>query len=307
MSVSTLAELNINEATELQRNEAIIQRGLHTFVEVGTALLAIRDLRLYREGHDTFEKYCQVRWRMVASRARQLISAAEVAADLQSVTNVTLANEAQARPLMGLNTEQRREAWTLAVETAPESGMTAAHVERVVDQMTGEVLAPAPDSMAVHYSSDSAEWYTPPAIIAKVVELFGAIDLDPCSNDKNTPRVPARQHYTKDDNGLLQHWTGRVYMNPPYGREIVDWIEALCEQYESGDVLQGIALVPARTDTEWFNRLRDYPRCFVKGRLSFSDNSNPAPFPSMVVYLGRDLEGFIEIFGSIGDVFTRSQ
>lgn len=162
------------------------------------------------------------------------------------------------------------------------------------------------DRMLVHYSSATPEWYSPPSVIERTVELLGTIDLDPCSNDKDNPRVPAGQHYTKDDDGLAQTWSGRVYMNPPYGREISDWIEHLVEQYEAGEVLSAVALVPSRTDTEWFHHLRDYPRCFVKGRLSFSDNENPAPFPSMVVYLGRDVEGFVQVFGDMGDVFART-
>lgn len=91
-------------------------------------------------------------------------------------------------------------------------------------------------------------------------------------------------------------------MNPPYGRTIGDWVDKLVSEYESGAVVEAIALVPARTDTEWFKRFRRYPRCFVFGRLSFS-NSGTAPFPSVAVYLGKNLPTFLVEFSSIGDTF----
>lgn len=154
------------------------------------------------------------------------------------------------------------------------------------------------------YTSNSEEWYTPKHIVDRVVKLFGAIGLDPCSNP-GEPRIPAERRYTQADDGLAHEWTGKVYMNPPYGREIAQWIEYLCGQYESGNVTEAIALVPSRTDTAWFGRMRNYLKCFVTGRLSFSDSDTPAPFPSMVVYMGENERAFIEIFSEVGDVYER--
>ena len=81
------------------------------------------------------------------------------------------------------------------------------------------------DTNAVHYRSDSDEWYTPPHIVGCVIATMGAIDLDPCSNSRATPTIPARRHFTIDDDGLAQEWHGRVYVNPPYGRVIDLWID----------------------------------------------------------------------------------
>ncbi len=162
----------------------------------------------------------------------------------------------------------------------------------------------APERLAVHFSSETPEWYTPADLLDLVVQAFGVIDLDPCSNS-GEPNVPATMHYTVADNGLAQAWHGRVFMNPPYGREIVEWIEKLVEEYRAGRVTQGIALVPARTDTAWFRMLRDFPRCFISGRLRFNGSDTGAPFPSMVVYLGHDITGFAGAFSRIGDIFTR--
>ncbi len=53
--------------------ERVIERGLNTFVEVGAALLEIRDGRLYKNDYSTFEDYCRERWGFTRMRATQLI------------------------------------------------------------------------------------------------------------------------------------------------------------------------------------------------------------------------------------------
>lgn len=155
---------------------------------------------------------------------------------------------------------------------------------------------------SVHFSSESAEWTTPQIIINKTLELFGEIDLDPCSNP-DFPNIPAKNHFTEKDDGLSKDWFGKVYMNPPYGRGLKKWIFYLCEQFETGNVEEAIALVPSRTDTDWFKQFRECPRCFVFGRLRFANSENSAPFPSMVVYLGGNFNKFKMIFSSIGDIY----
>lgn len=157
----------------------------------------------------------------------------------------------------------------------------------------------------VHLSTGQPEHYTPRVIIDAVLACFdGVIDLDPCCENRTIPNVPARLHYTQREDGLKQPWSGRVYMNPPYGRKIDAWIEKLCAEHHNGNVTQAIALVPARTDTQWFKRLRDFVCCFVEGRLTFS-GSDPAPFPSAVFYLGENIEMFYFQFVSFGDIWQR--
>lgn len=160
-------------------------------------------------------------------------------------------------------------------------------------------------SLAPLMSSDSAEWFTPWDIIERVQTLFGEIDLDPCSND-GVPVVPALKHFKENDDGLTQEWSGRVYMNPPYGRGIGAWVTKLADAHASGDVPEAVALVPARTDTEWFQSFRDAAVCLIRGRLRFSESETGAPFPSTAVYLGPRREAFIAAFTDIGDVWVRA-
>lgn len=161
---------------------------------------------------------------------------------------------------------------------------------------------PIPSPLAVHYSSETPEWYTPEHIIERVIQVLGEIDLDPCSNP-GEPNVQAREHYTQEDDGLSKPWRGRVYMNPPYGREIKEWVNYLVAEYEAGRTYEAIALVPARTDTEWFRVLEAFPRCFVYGRLVFSGYDNSAPFPSMAVYLGSNGDSFKAAFRNLGGIY----
>jgi hypothetical protein len=84
-------------------------------------------------------------------------------------------------------------------------------------------------------------WLTPP----RIVESLGTFDLDPCS-PINRPWDTAKKHYNINDNGLIQNWEGRVWMNPPYGQQCIHWMRKLAQHGN------GIALIFARTETKMF-------------------------------------------------------
>ncbi len=88
--------LTLEERDRKAELEKVVNHGVRTFVEVGNALRQIRDSQLYRQEFKTFQEYCQAKWGWNASRARQLIGAADVQ---KSVTTVTLSSERQAREL----------------------------------------------------------------------------------------------------------------------------------------------------------------------------------------------------------------
>jgi phage N-6-adenine-methyltransferase len=158
--------------------------------------------------------------------------------------------------------------------------------------------------MAVHYASTGNQWQTPEHIVDRAIDVLGAIDLDPCSNSKNAPESAAKIRYALEEDGLSRVWHGRVWMNPPYGRAIGKWVEKLCSEYETGDVTAAVALLPARTDTQWWQRIAGYPICMIRGRLRFGEYRSSAPFPSAVMYLGPLLSRFAGAFSSIGTVYT---
>jgi len=170
---------------------------------------------------------------------------------------------------------------------------------------------PRQNGQAVHYSSESPEWYTPPEIAALVREVM-PINLDPASCYAAQQVIHADAYFDAQMNGLhpMRRWDGRVFLNPPYGREIGKWVERLISEYKAAHTIEAILLTPARPDTEWFGLLRDYPRCFVTGRLKFwtgetpDDQQEAAPFPSALFYLGNRFEAFAEAFSPIGDIYT---
>ena len=57
--------------------------------------------------------------------------------------------------------------------------------------------------------------------------------------------------------------------------------------------------------TEWFSHFRDFVFCAVHGRLTFVGNAASAPFPSFVVYLGKDRPKFYRSFATLGDIWIR--
>jgi hypothetical protein len=334
-----------SESTELANLETTIERGLKTFWEVGNALLTIRDKRLYRERHSTFEAYCVERWGFTDEQARRLMRGSEVLTNLQQtppIGGVLPNNESQVRPLTKLkDPSQQRQAWQKAVDSAANGKPTAADVTLAtkeikestngtrettvsegaladdVESTLHEVLGDEPspvtkeqgkpfDRLASLMSSASPEHYTPKYVLDAVIDCFGEIELDPCSNNKEHPNVPAKRHFTLEDDGLSLDWKAEtLFMNPPYGRAIEPWIEKLVSSHSSGNVVSAIALVPARTDTQWFKRLRDYPVCFVEGRITFVGNEDPAPFPSAFFYLGARRDKFYQAFQHLGDIWER--
>jgi hypothetical protein len=151
-------------------------------------------------------------------------------------------------------------------------------------------------------SSTTGEHYTPPYVVALVQEVLGEISLDPCSDVGR--RVPAKRHFTECEDGLRQDWNGSVFLNPPYGRTIESWTGKLLREFDLGHVTEAIALVPARTDTAWFQAfvVREVPVCLVRGRLRFSEVKNSAPFPSALLYLGQRRESFIHRFSVLGPI-----
>ena len=127
--------LNIDESHELERCEVVIKQGLKTFIEVGQALMTIKEKRLYRISFKTFEDYCIERWAISKPRAYQLIEAANVMIGLSTIVDVLPQSESQIRPLTNLEPEIQKEVWKEVVKQSEETRqpITAARVQSVVN------------------------------------------------------------------------------------------------------------------------------------------------------------------------------
>lgn len=112
-------------------------------------------------------------------------------------------------------------------------------------------------------------------------------DLDVCALPEN---AKCEKYYTPEIDGLSQEWRGGVWCNPPYGRDIINWVKKASEEYQKDYCKFVVMLLPARTDTRWFQQyVLPYAWLwFVDGRLKFGGAETSAPFPSVVaVYAKR--------------------
>lgn len=222
------------------------------------------------------------------------------------VLNPLFLEKAYALPLGWTELSELRPATQLLEEEGqPSETLSIPESQPLPSNESSTLTAYSPDKqISVHFSSESDEHYTPDVIIEAIFKVFREIDLDPCSNPKPPYNITAKKRFTKDDDGLSQKWIAKtVFMNPPYGRVIGDWVDKLATEYELGNVSQAIALLPARTDTQWFKRLAGNHVCFIEGRLTFINNTAPAPFPSAVFYLGASPRLFIEVFSNLGTIY----
>lgn len=135
----------------------------------------------------------------------------------------------------------------------------------------------------VLFSKKSDEWATPQWLFDELNKVYG-FTLDPASTADN---AKCSKFYTLDDDGLSKNWAGeRVFINPPYSK-CFDWVKKAHSEAQKENT-KVVMLLPARTDTKWFHQFCLDSKvvsqvCFVKGRLKFGDQTNSAPFPSMIV------------------------
>lgn len=160
----------------------------------------------------------------------------------------------------------------------------------------------------VAHNTGEQEHYTPPEFIEAARRVFGGeIDLDPASNDIAQSWVRAKRYYTKDTNGLAHEWSGKMWMNPPYARGLVDdfIIKAVASPVEY------IILVNNTTETKSGQRLLGYSDavCFPFKRIRFvKPNGERGKSPlqgQMIAYRGTNLSAFSLEFGRFGVVLER--
>lgn len=137
----------------------------------------------------------------------------------------------------------------------------------------------------VLFSSKETVWSTPQDFFNKLNEEFD-FTIDVCALPEN---AKCKRYFTPEDDALKQKWTGTCFCNPPYGREIGQWVEKASKSADEGATV--VMLLPARTDTKWFHNYV-YGKAeirFVAGRLKFGGSKNSATFPSMVVIFRSEL------------------
>ena len=168
--------------------------------------------------------------------------------------------------------------------------------------------------MRVEHRSSNPNHRTPELILG-LVRKFAPIKLDPCTTKDNPTKAEFIRTPDCSPDGLETRWHefgGLVYVNPPYGRRkgqrCLEWVDKMIEEARLGTEI--ITLLPSRTDTVWFQKILDMARwdqtglqcdiVFVRGRLTFVEQPNAAPFPSAIIHWGTRWGDFAEAFKVLG-------
>jgi hypothetical protein len=173
--------------------------------------------------------------------------------------------------------------------------------------------------------SARGDWRTPTPVVVDVRSVLGSIDLDPSAS------LDARDHFALvnvnpgpfvalDDgmrtfhedsprvvagDGLAEPWTGRVFVNPPFG-DLAVWTEKAARAARSGAEI--VFLLPARTDTAYWHEhvATAQAVCFLRGRLRFVGAPAACPFPTALAYWGPRPWEFHRVFSARGMVVVPS-
>jgi len=146
-------------------------------------------------------------------------------------------------------------------------------------------------------------WYTPPRYIALARQVLGDIDLDPASCSAAQAVVRAHRYYTEHEDGLIQPWYGRMWINPPYSAP-TPWVRRIITEYRAGTVTAALMLTNSYTETGWWQDLAAVGvMLFFRGRLNFwhpEKTSTQNRTGQTLAYLGPDRTRFAEVFGAHG-------
>jgi site-specific DNA-methyltransferase (adenine-specific) len=142
----------------------------------------------------------------------------------------------------------------------------------------------------------SSEFGTPQDLYDFLNGIYGPFDLDVAASKEN---AKCEEYFTKEDNGKVQPWHGRVWCNPPYTngdrkqeQEIAQWVEkAKQEVWHQKRAISATMLVKANTDQQWFHTIMGTftDIYFIQGRVKYDSPGykSGASFPSLVINLSR--------------------
>jgi hypothetical protein len=147
-----------------------------------------------------------------------------------------------------------------------------------------------------------ADYYTPANIIETVRLVMGKIDLDPASCYDANKVIKASKIYGLKDNGLICHWAGRVWCNPPFGDWDL-WVEKTLEEIDTGSVTEMCVLGPTRTlsNKGVFPLWRKFQVMWISyGRFKFGGpHAGTANDGHYIAYYGPNVKKFYEEFGKL--------
>jgi phage N-6-adenine-methyltransferase len=215
---------------------------------------------------------------------------------------LTVRERGFAHSLGGLTNDELTPYQTMLDEAgvSPNTGFMWQKIGRIKEETLEAYLAEAPEreeltiaNLLQHAGmwfgrSTETAWETPQWLFDILNEEFH-FALDVCALPGN---AKCKKFYQPSDDALMQIWKGICWMNPPYGRTIIDWMHKARDSADKGTTV--VCLVPARPDTEWW-----WTTCimsevrFIRGRLQWPVKKETgeilswttAPFPSAVIVM----------------------
>ena len=171
-----------------------------------------------------------------------------------------------------------------------------------IDSGTAKKLPPIAQN-----KNGTVEWYTPSEYIKAAREVMGGIDLDPASSEIANLTVKATKFFTVNDNGLLQEWRGRVWLNPPFASGLIEqFVDKLVSEFGLCHVTEAVALVDNATETRWFRKLTNSSNAivFTVGRINFRkggtfEEGSPTRGQAFF-HFGSDPDKFYQVFSRFG-------
>jgi len=237
------------ERLKLGALEIVIKRGSQIFVEVGAALAEIREERLYRETHATFEDYCQARWGWSRQRSAQLIQASAVVGTLSTIVDKPPQNEGQARELAKVPEEERADVWREAQSAAVAEGKPPAtrHIEDARKRREPEP-DPVPAEFADYDPEDDApdphaEWERAQKEVERLENLVDSLQ----AGDMERQVVAWSAKYAQLDGRVRQLTTecNEAKRSVKYQNGLLERIRKALGVERNGEILSAIeALMP---------------------------------------------------------------
>jgi ParB family chromosome partitioning protein len=182
---------------------------------------------------------------------------------------------------------------------------------REIKQSTQAPLKQVDSTGSFHISTGENDWYTPEDYIDAARAVLGDIDLDPATSEVAQTIVKAKQYFTKETDGLSKHWSGRVWMNPPYSMpDIQCFVEKIVDEFTSGKVSEAIVLTNNSSDTRWFHALLNSSgiACLPTSRVKFYNPDSEVMATRQgqtLFYFGENKAKFSEVFSSFGAIVEK--
>ena len=289
-----------DRAERIRKLQADVQRGI---IEIGHELIAAKK----EIGHGGWSDWLKNEFEWTQQTANRFMRVAERFGKLNNVVQFK-SSTLQAMLLLPLGDEENFiEAQVSAGK--PIENQSAREVQSAVKDWN---QAKAEEISSFEDFNGTIEWYTPSEIITAARLVLGRIDLDPASSAIANETVRAEKFFSAEDDGLEKEWFGRIWLNPPYAREM---ISQFVDKLLASDFEAAIVLTDAATETRWFRKLADKSAAivFTTGRINFLKGGKyEAGTPTRgqsFFYFGAEPDKFCEVFQKFGwcaKVITRS-